>query len=59
VADSAFPGIELNQKRHAKNAPLISPDADRVAVRVIATDEGLMIARSGTHVLRLGACGKN
>ena len=41
-----FLGIELNRKRNAKNAPLISPDAGRVKVRVIHTDEELMIARS-------------
>jgi acetate kinase len=49
-----FLGIELNQKRNAKNAPLISPDAGRVKVRVIRTDEELMIARSVTRVLKLG-----
>ena len=46
-----FLGIELNQKRNAKNAPLISPDAGRVKVRVIRTDEELMIARSVTRLL--------
>jgi acetate kinase len=50
-----FLGIELNQKRNAKNAPLISPDAGRVKVRVICTDEELMIARSTTRVLDLGS----
>jgi acetate kinase len=50
-----FLGIELNQKRNAKNAPLISPDAARVKVRVIRTDEELMIARSVTRVLKLGS----
>ncbi|MGK2924235.1 MAG: acetate/propionate family kinase [Lysobacterales bacterium] len=49
-----FLGIELNRKRNAKNAPLISPDAGRVKVRVIRTDEELMIARSVTRVLELG-----
>ena len=49
-----FLGIELNQQRNAKNAPLISPDAGRVKVRVIRTDEELMIARSATRVLNLG-----
>ncbi len=39
-------GIELDTKRNAKNAPLISRDARRVKVRVIRTDEELMIARS-------------
>ena len=50
-----FLGIELNQKRNAKNAPLISLDAGRVKVRVIRTDEELMIARSVTRVLKLGS----
>jgi acetate kinase len=53
-----FLSVELDHKRNAKNAPLISPDAGRVKVRVIATDEELMIARSVTRVLRLGAHGK-
>ena len=53
-----FLGIELDQKRNAKNAPLISPDAGRVKVRVIRTDEELMIARSVTRVLNLGSIRK-
>jgi acetate kinase len=50
-----FLGIELNQQGNAKNAPLISQDAGRVKVRVIRTDEELMIARSVTRVLNLGS----
>jgi acetate kinase len=50
-----FLGIKLNQKRNAKNAPLISPRGGRVAVRVIRTDEELMIARSVIRVLGLSA----
>jgi acetate kinase len=50
-----FLGIELNQKRNAKNASLISPDAGRVKVRVTRTDEELMIAKSTTRVLNLGS----
>ena len=50
-----FLGIELEQKRNAENAPLISPDASRAKVRVIRTDEELMIARSVAHVLNLGS----
>jgi acetate kinase len=50
----AFLGIELNARRNAKNAPLISMDRGRVAVRVIRTDEELMIARSVLRVLGLG-----
>jgi acetate kinase len=53
-----FLGIELNQKHNAKNAPLISLDADRVKVRVIRTDEELMIARSVSRVLKLGSIRK-
>jgi acetate kinase len=49
-----FLGITLHARRNAKNAPLISTDAGRVKVRVIHTDEGLMIARSVTRILHLG-----
>jgi acetate kinase len=48
-----FLGIELGHKRNEKNAALISPQAGRVKVRVIPTDEELMIARSVTRVLNL------
>jgi acetate kinase len=41
-----FLGIKLHRSRNAKNAALISTDAAPVAVRVIRTDEELMIARS-------------
>ena len=54
-----FLGIELNQKRNAKNAPLISPDAGRVKVRVIRTDEEVMIARSVTRIMKLGSTQKH
>jgi acetate kinase len=50
-----FLGIELSRERNATNAPLISSDAGRVRVRVIHTDEELMIARSVMRVLGLGA----
>ena len=53
-AGLGFLGIELNPKRNAKNAPLISLEASPVTVRVIHTDEELMIARSVTRLLRLG-----
>jgi acetate kinase len=52
-----FLGIALHQKRNAKNGPLISRDTGRVKVRVIRTDEELMIARSVTRVLHLGDLG--
>ena len=53
-AGLGFLGIAVSPKRNAKNAPLISPDAGRVKVRVIRTDEELMIARSVIRVLALG-----
>ena len=53
-AGLGFLGIELEAKRNAKNALLISPDAGRVKVRVFRTDEELLIARSVTRVLKLG-----
>lgn len=45
-----FLGVELDEARNEAAEPLISARASRVAVRVIPTDEELMIAR---HVLRL------
>jgi acetate kinase len=41
-----FLGIELNESRNVKTAEVISTDASRATVRVIRTDEELMIARS-------------
>ena len=46
-----FLGIDLDQTPNAQNALLISTDASRVKVRVIHTDEELMIARSVVHTL--------
>jgi acetate kinase len=48
-----FLGIELDGRRNAKNAALISPDTAPVKVRVIHTDEELMIARSVSRILNL------
>ncbi|MBX9637268.1 MAG: acetate/propionate family kinase [Nitrosomonas sp.] len=50
-ADLSFLGIELDELRNAENAQVISADTSRVVVRVIRTDEELMIARSVCHVL--------
>ena len=52
-----FLGIELNESRNAETAPVISTDTSRVAVRVIRTDEELMIARSVCRVPGLGGTG--
>jgi acetate kinase len=48
----AFLGIELDQRQNAANAKLISTSASRVAVRVIPTDEELMIARATYRFLK-------
>jgi acetate kinase len=50
-----FLGIELEEKRNAANEGVISADGGRVAVRVIRTDEELMIARLVCRVLKLSA----
>jgi acetate kinase len=50
-----FLGIELDQSRNAAHANVISTDASRATVRVIRTDEELMIARSVCRILALGA----
>jgi len=49
-----FLGIELEKKRNAANEGVISRDASRVMVRVIRTDEELMIAETVCGVLGLG-----
>lgn len=49
-----FLGIELDASRNASNAGMISKDGNRLTVRVIATDEELMIARSTCALLGLG-----
>jgi acetate kinase len=46
-----FLGFELDEARNSVNAPVISADASRVTVRVIPTDEELMIARSVSRIL--------
>jgi acetate kinase len=50
--DLGFLGVKLNRKCNAQNASLISPETGRVKVRVIRTDENLMIARSVTRVIK-------
>lgn len=49
-----FLGIEIDQQRNSANAPLISAQGGGVEVRVIRTDEELMIARSVIADLGLG-----
>ena len=48
-----FLGIELNEARNAENAPVISAQTGRVTVRIIRTNEELMIVRSVCRILAL------
>jgi len=54
-----FLGIEINAARNGKNAEVISSKASRVTVRVIHTDEELMIARSVSRLAGAGALNQN
>jgi acetate kinase len=51
-----FLGIVLNESRNAEAAGVISTDASPVTVRVIPTDEDLMIARSVHDILGGNLC---
>ncbi|MEQ1613762.1 MAG: acetate/propionate family kinase [Hyphomicrobiaceae bacterium] len=53
-AGLGFLGVELSEEDNAKNAALISSDKSQVGVRVIKTDEELMIAKSVVRTLDLG-----
>jgi acetate kinase len=53
-----FLGIELEDRRNAANECVISSAASRVAVRMIRTDEELMIAKTVCQVLGLGQIGE-
>jgi acetate kinase len=49
----AFLGVEIEETRNATNENVISAPTSRVTVRVIHTDEELMIAKSVRHTLDL------
>ena len=49
-----FLGIKLHDSRNAAHAAVISTDVSQVTVRVIPTDEELMVVRSVARLLRLG-----
>ncbi|HEY2950982.1 MAG TPA: acetate/propionate family kinase [Verrucomicrobiae bacterium] len=53
-----FLGVKLDETRNAAHAALISADKSRVQVRVIRTDEELMIARSARRILEQSASKK-
>jgi len=47
----AFASVAIDQSRNAENAPTISTDSSRTRVRVVHTNENLMIARHVVEVL--------
>jgi len=49
-----FLGLEVDARRNKANAKIISKDASPVTVRVMRTDEELMIAKSICHILGRG-----
>jgi acetate kinase len=51
-SDLGFLGIELDETANARSAAMISTTSSRVAVRVIRTDEELMIARAVHRTLQ-------
>jgi acetate kinase len=50
-----FLGIEIDEKRNAATEDVISTDGSRATVRVIRTDEDLMIARSVSRIVETDA----
>ena len=46
-----FLGIEIDKEKNSNNESIISADISTVSVRVIQTNEELMIARSVCHAL--------
>jgi acetate kinase len=57
-SDLGFLGIELEEKRNEANGDVISAPGSRVTVRVICTDEELMIANMVCRVLGLATTEK-
>lgn len=53
-----FLGLQLDESHNAKHAAIISTDASRVTVRVIRTNEELMIARAVSRLLKPDALAK-
>ena len=51
--DLGFLGITLDPERNAEDAPVVSGDGGSVVVRVIPTDEDLMIARHTRELVKL------
>jgi acetate kinase len=50
-----FLGVELVEEKNAVNADVLSVAASAVAIRVIRTDEELMVAKSAIRILGMGS----
>jgi acetate kinase len=50
-AGLGFLGVAVDERRNAANAPLISTDLGRVKVRVLRTDEEMMIAQAAARLM--------
>jgi acetate kinase len=50
-----FLGVGTDSVRNAANEPIISPDLADVRVRVIGSDEELMIAHAVVRILQAGS----
>jgi acetate kinase len=48
----SFMGIEIDPKRNSQNSDIISSDGARATVRVLHTDEDVMIARHTASLLK-------
>lgn len=57
TAGMEFLGIELDPERNRRHDPVISTDRSRVMVRVIGTNEELMVARHASRLVAGGAKG--
>jgi acetate kinase len=48
----AFLGIHVDPQRNSANATIISPEKNTVSVRVMKTDEDLMVARHTNRLIK-------
>lgn len=55
AVELGFLGIEIDRSRNERNAAMISPDSSHVIIRVIRTDEEIMIARLTARIFNLSA----
>ena len=54
LAGMEFAGLELDPERNAASAPIISSKASAATIRVMHTDEDLMLARHAASLIRGG-----